>query len=131
MNEQRDSANGSHARGMSFSDSASAPRSTRHLDRIQTGIPGLDDLLGGGLPKGHLYLLEGDPGTGKTTIALQFLLEGIRNGEKVIYVTLSESKSELEQVAQSHGWSVEGLGIYEMVPPQDDLSPEAQYTVFH
>ncbi|KAA6459728.1 circadian clock protein KaiC [Acidobacteria bacterium AB60] len=99
--------------------------------RIRTGVKGLDDILKGGLPKGHLYLIEGDPGTGKTTIALQFLLEGLRRGEKVIYVTLSESKPELEQVALSHGWSTEGLEIYEMVPPQDDLSPEAQYTVFH
>lgn len=99
--------------------------------RIQTGIPGLDDILGSGLPKGHLYLVEGDPGTGKTTLALQFLLEGVRLGESVIYVTLSESRSELEQVVASHGWSSEGLKIFEMVPPEEDLSPEAQYTVFH
>src|ERR1700731_2654574 len=93
--------------------------------RIRTGITGFDDILGGGLPQGHLYLVEGDPGTGKTTLALQFLLEGIRNGESVIYVTLSESRWELEQVVQSHGWSTKGLQIYEMVPPEDDLSPEA------
>lgn len=103
----------------------------RGSDRIKTGIVGLDDILGGGLPKGHLYLVEGDPGTGKTTLALQFLLEGVRQGESVIYVTLSESRSELEQVAHSHGWSADSLQIYEMVPPQDDLSGEAQYTVFH
>jgi circadian clock protein KaiC len=100
-------------------------------ERIRTGIVGLDDILGGGLPQGHLYLVEGDPGTGKTTLALQFLLEGIRNGERVIYVTLSESRRELEQVVQSHGWPAEGLQIYEMAPPEDDLSPDAQYTVFH
>ncbi len=99
--------------------------------RILTGISGLDDILNGGLPQGHLYLVEGDPGTGKTTLALQFLLEGIRNGENVIYVTLSESKRELEQVAGSHGWPTADLQIYEMVPPQDDLSADAQYTVFH
>jgi circadian clock protein KaiC len=131
MIDHRDSANGRPAGGLNLPESASAPKSTNPTDRLRTGIAGLDDIMGGGLPKGHLYLLEGDPGTGKTTIALQFLLEGIRNGEKVIYVTLSESKSELEQVAQSHGWSIDGLEIYEMVPPQDDLSPEAQYTVFH
>ena len=101
------------------------------LERISTGIEGLDDILNGGLPGGHLYLVEGDPGTGKTTLALQFLLRGIRLGERVIYVTLSESKAELEQVARSHGWPTDSLGIYEMVPPQDDLSGEAQYTVFH
>src|ERR1700723_558494 len=99
--------------------------------RIETGISGLDDILHGGLPQGHLYLIEGDPGTGKTTLALQFLLAGIRQGENVIYVTLSESRRELEQVARSHGWSTESLQIYEMTPAEDDLSPEAQYTVFH
>jgi circadian clock protein KaiC len=102
----------------------------RLLERVQTGIPGLDDILSGGLPQGHLYLVEGDPGTGKTTLALQFLLEGVRLGESVIYVTLSESRKELEQVAHSHGWTADDLHIYEMVP-EDDLAPEAQYTVFH
>ena len=98
--------------------------------RIETGIAGLDDVLGGGLPQGHLYLIEGDPGTGKTTLALQFLLAGIRQGESVIYVTLSESRKELEEVARSHGWSTDSLQIYEMAD-DDDLRPEAQYTVFH
>jgi len=101
------------------------------LERIKTGIAGLDDILSGGLPQGHLYLVEGDPGTGKTTLALQFLLEGTRKGENVIYVTLSESKRELQQVARSHGWPAEQLSIYEIVPPQEDLTAEAQYTVFH
>ncbi len=105
--------------------------SSRGPDRIPTGISGLDDILNGGLPQGHLYLVEGDPGTGKTTLALQFLLAGIKEGENVIYVTLSESRKELEQVARSHGWSTESLQIYEMAPAEDDLGPEAQYTVFH
>jgi circadian clock protein KaiC len=108
---------------------------TQHIyepeGRLNTGITGLDDILNGGLPKGHLYLVEGDPGTGKTTLALQFLLEGARLGEKGMYVTLSESKRELEQVARSHGWSTDELVIYEMIPSDEDLSPEAQYTVFH
>jgi circadian clock protein KaiC len=99
--------------------------------RVKTGIEGLDNILNGGLPKGHLYLVEGDPGTGKTTLALQFLLEGVRAGESVIYVTLSESRHELQQVARSHGWAADSLDIFEMVPPQDDLGAEAQYTVFH
>ena len=99
--------------------------------RIQTGIAGLDDILNGGLPQGHLYLVEGNPGTGKTTLALRFLLEGIQLGESVIYVTLSESRRELQQVARSHGWPTAGLQIYEMAPPEDELNPEAQYTVFH
>jgi circadian clock protein KaiC len=100
-------------------------------ERIQTGIAGLDDILNGGLPQGHLYLVEGNPGTGKTTLALQFLLEGVRRGESVIYVTLSESRRELEQVVRSHGWSADSLQIFEMAPPEDDLNPDAQYTVFH
>ena len=72
-----------------------------------TGIAGLDDILGGGLARNHLYLIEGDPGTGKTTIALQFLLEGARHGQKGLYVTLSESKIELLEIAESHGWSLD------------------------
>jgi circadian clock protein KaiC len=98
---------------------------------VSTGIPGLDDVLNGGLPRGHLYLIEGDPGTGKTTVALQFLLEGLRLGEPGLYVTLSESKQELEGVAESHGWSLANLPIYEMAPLQDEIDPEAQYTIFH
>ncbi len=128
---QRKSAQGSHVGKQNSSRSTSNGGPEGRNDRILTGISGLDDILQGGLPKGHLYLVEGDPGTGKTTIALQFLLEGIRNGERVIYVTLSESKTELEQVARSHGWSTDSLQIYEMVPPQDDLIGEEQYTVFH
>ncbi|HEX2918735.1 MAG TPA: ATPase domain-containing protein [Edaphobacter sp.] len=99
--------------------------------RLHTGVEGLDDVLDGGIPTGHLYLVEGDPGTGKTTLALQFLLEGVRSGEKGMYITLSESKQELEQVAESHGWSLDAVSIYEMVPPDEDLSVDAQYTVFH
>jgi circadian clock protein KaiC len=117
-------------------DSFRAPFKTEMVgtvmeDRILTGVGGLDDILGGGLPKGHLYLVEGDPGTGKTTLALQFLLEGVARGERGMYVTLSESKRELQQVALSHGWSTDSFTIYEMVPPDEDLSAEAQYTVFH
>jgi circadian clock protein KaiC len=116
--------------GTKNGDSGSAK--TLHVTRrVETGIAGLDDILSGGLPQGHLYLVEGDPGTGKTTLALQFLLEGIKQGENVIYVTLSESRKELEEVARSHGWAADSLQIYEMVPADDDLSPEAQYTVFH
>jgi circadian clock protein KaiC len=99
--------------------------------RLPTGVGGLDDILHGGLPKGHLYLLEGAPGTGKTTLALQFLLQGIKNGEKVLYVTLSESRKELEESMTAHGWSTGSLLVFEMTPPEDDLKPEQQYTVFH
>ena len=107
------------------------PNKPQSKQRVSTGIPGLDDVLNGGLPRGHLYLIEGDPGTGKTTVALQFLLEGFRLGEPGLYVTLSESKQELEGVAESHGWSLADLPIYEMAPLQDEIDPEAQYTIFH
>src|SRR4051794_19331771 len=78
-----------------------------------TGVPGLDDILGGGFTAHRLYLLEGDPGSGKTTLALQYLMEGVRRGEKGIYVTLSETKTELLAVAQSHGWSLDGIDLIE------------------
>src|ERR1700734_3701848 len=77
--------------------------------RISTGNEGLDDILGGGLDADRVYLYEGRPGTGKTTLALQFLLQGARNGERTLYVTLSESKHELETVATRHGWSLAGI----------------------
>ena len=101
------------------------------VELFGTGIAGLDDILGGGLARNHLYLLEGEPGTGKTTIALQFLLEGARHGQTGLYVTLSESKVELLEIAESHGWSLDPIEIFEMAPDEDELKPEAQYTVFN
>jgi circadian clock protein KaiC len=101
------------------------------LERLRIGISGLDDVLGGGLPGRRVYLLEGDPGTGKTTMALQFMLEGVRNGEAVVYATLSESAEELRSSATSHGWSLEGVSIREYVTDHDSLSPETQVTMFH
>jgi len=99
--------------------------------RLATGSAGLDNVLNGGFPANRLYLVEGDPGTGKTTLALQFLLEGVRRGEPVLYVTLSETKEELTAVARSHGWSLEGVGLHELVPAADSLKAETQYTIFH
>jgi circadian clock protein KaiC len=98
---------------------------------LGTGISGLDDILGGGLPPGHVFLIEGDPGTGKTTLALQFLLEGARNGESVLYVTLSETPDELRAVARSHGWTLDGVGLYELAPTADTLDPADEYTILH
>ena len=72
-------------------------------ERFLTGVEGLDDILTGGLPRECMYLVQGDPGSGKTTLALQFLLEGMRQGESGFYITLSETKEELEKVARSHG----------------------------
>lgn len=98
--------------------------------RIDTGVSGLDDILHGGLPAGQMYLLEGDPGTGKTTLAMQFIICGMRAGERSLYVTLSEPRSELEASAQSHGWSADQLPIAEFVPNEAALRPEEQYTMF-
>ena len=99
--------------------------------RTKTGVAGLDDILSGGLPAGQMYLLEGTPGTGKTTIAMQYIMAGTRAGEKALYITLSESKLELEASARSHGWNTDELSIAEFVPAEASLSPEQQYTVFH
>lgn len=96
-------------------------------DRASTGISGLDTILNGGLPRNHFYLLDGIPGTGKTTVALQFLIEGVRNGEKGLYVTLSETRSELHDIAASHGWSLDGVEIFEL-PSESEAS---SYTLFH
>ena len=82
--------------------------------RVQTGVPGLDDILAGGLPRHRMYLVQGDPGVGKTTLGLQFLLEGQRQGETGLYAALSETREELNAVARSHGWSLEGLHFHEM-----------------
>ncbi len=101
------------------------------VERFATGIVGLDDILEGGLPRDHLYLIEGDPGTGKTTIAMQFLMEGTRQGQKSLYVTLSETKAELLEIAESHGWSLEGIELCELAPDEAQLKPEAQYTVLN
>ena len=100
-------------------------------DFISTGIAGLDNILGGGLTKERLYLLEGDPGAGKTTIALQFLIEGARLGEKVLYITLAENEIELLAVAQAHGFSMDGVTVHEVIPEESLLNSSDQYTVLH
>lgn len=100
-------------------------------ETISTGVQGLDFILRGGLPKSRLYLLEGDPGTGKTTIGLQFLIEGARKGERGLYITLSESKEELLEVAEAHGWSLDGIEIQDLTVSGDSLQDDSHYTVFH
>src|SRR5688500_9243063 len=100
-------------------------------DRISTGSVGLDDILCGGFDKNRMYLYEGRPGTGKTTLALQFLLAGARNGERVLYITLSETRRELTLVAKRHGWSLSGVDIFELVTPETSLDPGRELTVLH
>jgi circadian clock protein KaiC len=107
------------------------PQNTQSSAFISSGIAGLDDILGGGLTRERLYLLEGEPGTGKTTMALQFLIEGARRGEPVLYITLAENEVELRAVAQSHGFSLEGITVHEIIPAESVLDPGEQYTVFH
>src|SRR5687768_13671207 len=98
-------------------------------DRIRTGIAGLDDILGGGFPRNHLYLLQGKPGSGKTTAGLQFLLQGRAEGEAGLYITLAETADELTLVARSHGWSLDGIRIHELAPGEEGL--KSDYTLFH
>jgi circadian clock protein KaiC len=104
---------------------------TGNTGTISIGVPGIDTILRGGLTRDRLYLLEGMPGSGKTTIAMQFLTEGVAQGEKVLYVTLSETTGELLASAQSHGWTLEGIDIHEVLPSESALDPDEQYTIFH
>src|SRR4051812_46790966 len=102
-----------------------------HESRCSFGVAGLDDITGGGLPRNRLFLLEGDPGVGKTTLALLFLLSGLKRGEKVFYITLSETKEELQEVARSHGWTLDNLEILELSTIERHLKTLAPDTLFH
>lgn len=106
-------------------------QNTSSVAFISTGIPGLDNVLGGGLTRDRLYLVEGDPGSGKTTLALQYLAEGAARGETVLYITLAETEVELRAVAQAHGMSLDGITVHEVIPEESMLDPSEQYTVLH
>ena len=99
--------------------------------QVATGIPGFDDIVGGGLTPSRLYVIEGDPGAGKTTLALQYMLEGARLREPTLYVTLSETRAELEGVAHSHGWSLDGIHVHDLLPSQENLHSDGHTRMFH
>lgn len=99
-------------------------------DLVHTGIPGLDEILGGGLPANRLYLVQGDPGVGKTTLALHFLRTGAALGQTTLYVTLSETREELHAVASSHHWNLDGIAIHEMTGGDDDSSTDDENTLY-
>ena len=104
---------------------------TEERDKANFGIGGLDDITVGGLTRGRLFLLEGSPGTGKTTIATQFLMAGAAAGEATLYITLSETEDELRAGAQSHGWSLDGIEIFELVPPESLLDEDQQQSLLY
>jgi circadian clock protein KaiC len=98
---------------------------------LPSGVPGLDPILNGGYASNRAHLIEGRPGCGKTTLGLQFLLDGVAAGERCLYIILSESKRELLNVAERHGWSLDGIDIYELVPPELSLDPKQLQTLVH
>jgi circadian clock protein KaiC len=100
-------------------------------NRCRTGISGLDDVLNGGFAPDRLYLIDGDPGTGKTTLSLQYLLEGLRVGDKVLYFTLSETREELIAAARSHGWTLDGIEIVELIADESEFTADTQLTMYH
>src|SRR6195256_4184763 len=100
--------------------------------KAKTGIWGLDNILSGGFSRGHLFLVDGVPGTGKTTIALQFLMEGARAGEKCRYITLSETERDLRDSAASHGWTLgDDIEVFELLPPESLLDSEQQQSLLY
>lgn len=109
---------------------ADAGRASGDRQRVSIGVRGLDEIIGGGLPPDRLYLLDGEPGTGKTTIPMQFLMAGRGVGERGLYVTLSETAEELKAEAMSHGWSLEGIQIVELSNVHGE-TPDEAYTLSH
>lgn len=100
--------------------------------KAATGITGLDDILCGGLSRGHIFLLEGQPGAGKTTVALQFLLDGAKAGERCLYITLSETERELREGARSHGWELDdSIEVFELTPPEMILDTQQQQSLLY
>lgn len=132
---QSDAESESGAVGESVSRDDLSPKTPKNgnssHEALSTGIPGLDAILGGGFPAERLYVVEGQPGSGKTTLALRFLIEGRDRGERGLYVTLSETYEEVDGVAQTHDWSLDGIDFLDMSSSPVLTNPESQYTVFH
>src|SRR5690348_5187607 len=99
--------------------------------QARTGVEGLDDVLGGGLERGHAFLLEGAPGTGKTTVATQFLMAGAEAAESCLYITLSETEGELRAGATSHGWDLPSVEVFELIPPENLLDENQQQSLLY
>ncbi|RYE72971.1 MAG: hypothetical protein EOO80_19625, partial [Oxalobacteraceae bacterium] len=97
---------------------------TIHSERIPTGIPEFDAVLHGGLVPGRIHLIEGRPGTGKTTLGLRYLLEGVKMGTPGLYLSLSEAEDELRESANNHGWSLDGIDVVEMIPLPEETAPQ-------
>jgi predicted ATP-dependent serine protease len=106
------------------------PDADTAIDRAITGIPGLDAILGGGLPAGHMYLVEGESGAGKTTLGLHFLLAGRQRGESCLWITMSETERELHAAAKAHGWNLDGIHVLNLVLTRQVLQTEEQYSFF-
>jgi circadian clock protein KaiC len=116
--------------GIAMSNRLPSEKAVKTSLRVLTGVPGLDDILCGGLSQNRVYLVEGSPGAGKTTLALQFLMEGVRNGEKGLYITLSETAEELHEIADSHGWSIDDLSLFQLVNDAG-LDPDSEQSILH
>src|ERR1700710_102523 len=101
------------------------------IEKADFGAEGLDDITAGGLSRGRLFLLEGSPGTGKTTIATQYLMAGAKAGERSLYITLSETEDELREGARSHGLDLDGIDIFELVPPESLLDEDQQQSLLY
>ena len=106
-------------------------KAARLREVASSGTPGLNQILNGGFTRHRLFVIEGAPGSGKTTLALSFLMEGVRNGESVLYISLSETVDEVHEVMHSHGWPITGVNIKELIASEESLYPDQQYTVFH